>query len=990
MPIILDEKPVVLGREAPPSLLTGQVAEFPSDPDTLDVFESAFRVENSVGSWLSNEQMPNLPAQIDYNPYDDDGKDIKGYEFFANSFVASQSPEQTAWIKQKIDREIEDRKVVDAGGALGVVAYIAAGMTDPMLLPAFLVPGGPLIGASSILGAGLRTAGAAGVLEAGVEGVKHSTQSARTGTESLINIGGAALVSGILGSSVAALTRKELDTFSEEMTEYLSSPRSVGAAQANRLEAEDTRTASSLTRLEKVGVSPLLRTTESPSQATREAANQLVESPLHTKGNIEGIVTTGATGSVETLVKRYDAQLGASFEEMDNLYMAYRKQRPGFAARAQLGVKDLFGSRGRAGQLTYREFREQVAQAMRRNDESPIPEVAQAARTFRAQLFDPLKKSAQELGLLPDDVSVSTAPTYLTRVWNVGRIKARRTELENILADWIVESGGEAAESLDAAREIVNNILGSPGGRIPVEIMPRKPVAKAGPLKERVLLIPDSRIEAFLDNDIERIAQYYKRSLAPEVELVRRFGDKDMRGVLQSIEDDYAQLRKALDEREFKTDKARERAALALDRKRDADIRDIEAMRDRLLGTYKAPDDPDSFFIRATETTKRLNYIAKLGGQTLSALPDVPRAVFLTGLRPVLGGLLSLARSPKAFKMARREVKAAGTAWDMVLNTRANSLAEITDMYGRQTAFERGLRALGNNFGLVSLMAPWNAAVKQFSGVVISSNMARVIMQMSSGKKLSAKTIQKLAVSGIDEAMAKRIATQLANHSEDSGGIVVSGAHKWDDLDAIDAWRSAVVKDVDRAIVTPGIGERPLWMSTPVGQLVGQFKSFAFSSAHKITLSGLQQRDLAALNGLLLMTSMGAITYGLKETVAGRPVSDDPRIWIVEAIDRSGVTGYLFDVNNIIEKLTRGSIGVSALTGGPQMSRYASRNVAGALLGPTFGAVRDLATTTGALSSGDISESDIRAMRKLLFYQNLFYFRRLFDRLEEKAASFFE
>jgi hypothetical protein len=31
------------------------------------------------------------------------------------------------------------------------------------------------------------------------------------------------------------------------------------------------------------------------------------------------------------------------------------------------------------------------------------------------------------------------------------------------------------------------------------------------------------------------------------------------------------------------------------------DIRDITAMRDRLIGTYKMPDDPGSFFVRAGE-----------------------------------------------------------------------------------------------------------------------------------------------------------------------------------------------------------------------------------------------------------------------------------------------------------------------------------------------------------------------------------------------------
>jgi hypothetical protein len=48
------------------------------------------------------------------------------------------------------------------------------------------------------------------------------------------------------------------------------------------------------------------------------------------------------------------------------------------------------------------------------------------------------------------------------------------------------------------------------------------------------------------------------------------------------------------------------------------------------------------------------------------------------------------------------------------------------------------------------------------------------------------------------------------------------------------------------------------------------------------------------------------------------------------------------DVNNISGKATGGKLGLSALTGRP-VSRYASRNIAGAIAGPTAALARTCA-----------------------------------------------
>ena len=172
-----------------------------------------------------------------------------------------------------------------------------------------------------------------------------------------------------------------------------------------------------------------------------------------------------------------------------------------------------------------------------------------------------------------------------------------------------------------------------------------------------------------------------------------------------------------------------------------------------------------------------------------------------------------------------------------------------------------------------------------------------------------------------------------------------------------------------------------------VGQHVGQFKSFAFTATQAVMISGLQQRDAAVLNGVLLSIALGALVYGLQEYIKGREPSDDPGVVMVEAFDRSGLTGWLMDAHNMTERVTRGGIGLSRLTGGPTMSRYQSRNVTDTLMGPTAGFFTDAARVGASLAWGDVRRSDLRAMRRLGPYQNMFYLRSSFDCFEQALAE---
>lgn len=69
------------------------------------------------------------------------------------------------------------------------------------------------------------------------------------------------------------------------------------------------------------------------------------------------------------------------------------------------------------------------------------------------------------------------------------------------------------------------------------------------------------------------------------------------------------------------------------------------------------------------------------------------------------------------------------------------------------------------------------------------------------------------------------------------------------------------------------------------------------------------------------------------------------------------------------------------------MSRYQSRNVVGAFLGPTPDAVADIFQVTGSMFAGDTTKSDLHKMRQLMPFQNLFYVRGLLNKVEDATGD---
>lgn len=592
-----------------------------------------------------------------------------------------------------------------------------------------------------------------------------------------------------------------------------------------------------------------------------------------------------------------------------------------------------------------------------------------------AKRFDEATIKVEDVESLADDLK-EMAPD-LVEAARAGREAGRQAAGEmRALQRQIADAQSFTDMSIDELRSIADETTDTILGNSPSRILTPADIVQGprGPLKERVLRIPTALISDFVEKDIEVVARRYVDTMAADIGLMRKFGSVDLKDQIAKLNDEAnARIAAATTEKERK----------AIDARRKARTRDIAAVRDRLRMNYALPNNPDGLLVRSGRVVRNLNYLRLLGGMTLSAVPDMAKPVMVYGLtRTMRTAFQPFVRGTKTFKLAAKEVKLAGTALDMSLDSRAMAIADVMDDYGRGSKFERGLSQATRSFGVVSLMAPWNAAMKQFVGIIGQTKMLQGIERVVAGKA-SRKEIEYLAANGIDANMADRIGQQFEAHGVRDGDVWWANTEAWTDRQAVESIRAALVRDVDRVIVTPG-QDKPLWMSTELGKLVGQFKSFGVSSVQRTLIAGLQQRDAAAFNGMVLMLGLGAISYKLKMEAGGFDVSDDPAVWATEAFDRSGLAGWIGDANNVVEKMTRGHIGLSAFTG-EQASRYASRNAIGALLGPTFDTVGDAIQVTGSAAAGDWTASDTRAFRKLVPLQNLFYIRQLFDQVEAGA-----
>jgi hypothetical protein len=540
------------------------------------------------------------------------------------------------------------------------------------------------------------------------------------------------------------------------------------------------------------------------------------------------------------------------------------------------------------------------------------------------------------------------------------------------------------------AAEIVNRINTAPDGRLPYDIASGGPMMGPpgehqqvrGSLNSRDFAIPTSLVKDFVNTDTEHVISSHLRTVLPDIHLTDRFGDVEMTDVFKKMNDEY--------DAKLATAKSAKQQT-ALDTEKKAMMRDIAATRDRVRNTYgweMASTQPNA--ARIANVARNYNLIADLGTSVFNRLTDSTNAVWRHGLMNVFGDgyfpfLKSMLGMGDGFATtARQSMKDMGVGIDSAIGNLSRQWGDVIDNNMPGSKFERALAWSANKSMMVNLHGPWTDSMKTMSGTVAAADFLRTAERIAGGTHTQAD-IQRMAQAGIEPAMATRIwnAYKDGGGKEFGTGTHIANTADWADTQARDVFSSAIARDADMAVLTPGM-EKPLWMSSPIVSLLGQFKSFVAAAHEKVLISNMQQMDARTLQGLIASLGMGMISYRAYTLWSGAPVSDRPQDWIKEGISRSVIMGWFSEINSMQAKFSGGTTDMFRAIGADHpLSRRQSNSALSELLGPTYSRLEGIAGGVNDAFHGTWTAMDTHKFRQAIFLQNLFAVRRLLDSVED-------
>lgn len=976
------ENSVLLSNPADPNLVMPDL----DLPDLGERVAAIFQRENTVVSLFRNINREQLgedeERDDDFNPFDHLRPEE---ELLRDQFLEARSLKDMEIVRERIVRANGLQQVIGQGGGFSnFIITTFAVVADPT---SFL----PIAGVANKARTGTRllASGFLGAAEVGIsESILQATQDDRTPEETIAAmLMGGVFGLGLAGAGVGLAARKNArigksyDEAVNDTTNVIrasfpddvgaaASPRPFDTSEASRL-AFSFGLATVLNKLAKIGLgAPGLEMAMGKLRFVRETAHQLFDIGISTKGNLG---FSANPRNLQTSVKGYDIVKATLAKSLEIAYADFRKTG---------GTK-----------LSRTQFYEEVGRSLRRGDVSEIPSVAQAAKKLREVIFEPMKGQAVLAKLLGEGIEPRAALSYFMRDYNVELLKSVQggRDFKSIVERWLRDTIDPSELAADAeyallAQEHLDNILLGTRGKIDFHTIGGP--QRRGPTKERALLVPDELLEPFLNDNALDVGLKFITTLAADIESVRIFGQADPTESLVAKLFEEAEAAAALEKN------AKKAQALLDEARRVAPL--IEKSLKVARGISLSPADARMEGMRGTlQIFRDLNFTRLLGGVTITSTVDVGRIGMEEGMLNLFGLVIRDSMTGfKGIRMALQEGQAAGTALDVMMGSRIKAMNDLGEGFEDASTLGKARRlskGVADNFAKFTLINRWNSTLKAVTSTLVSTRVLAAAKNLAEGKALTKRDIRKLARSGMSEEQLGRIGEQL-EHFESIGGATYANTAAWTDPQAVEAFRNTLLSDVDNTIITPGVGDAPIWTSTEWGKTVFQFKRFAWASNQRVLIAGAQnlaQGDLRTLTGMSFMVGMGMMSVGMRDfSKSGEIRERSPEQWIAEGVDRSGILSIYFEGDALLSK----AIGTSPIVAatGQEVSRLAEREALSQLLGPTAGIVPDAFAALRGIAAGEITQPDLHRIRRLSPAQNLFYLDWINSLVEQGISSAFD
>ncbi len=1046
----IDQAPLVGAlNHAVASLTESQIHPTEIDPTTSEIIAAAFRQGNMMVSAITsrtlNEKLFPTPGakQLSNDQLIAKVKE-DGLMNYLSQFIDVYDEAQYAAKVEQLIREEEDQKILAASGVPGILASVAAGVVD---IPTLLPVGAGVRAAQTAVKAATRVGGAAAGQAALSESVLQASQETRSGETSAINIGASIVLGSGLGIAAHKIASPSMASRIErKLNETLDDAR-AGSPKAQAAGAQAVTTYQSLrdrglldtervnalgtdavlknlgTPFSKLGLksidqglrNPVLDLMDSPSPAARTFVQQFVAMPWITKANAEGVANPQ---NVAGLVSQTRGRLAGWFREADT---EWKNNKAAYANRE--------------------DFAERVYYAAINGDIADDGDefVTHAAERLRQAVFEPIRKSLVEAGLLTDEAAVTGAKSYVPRVYNRTAVAAKKERFLELAEEWAfsriqvaVKNGDEGVPVAEAAQrkaavEAAQDIFSTITATKPRDVDYAPTTATRGFLKGRSFDVPDKVLadEGYLIKNVFDLAQRYVRTAGTDSAIAQVFkkveagvddagnavevikGDVKLSSVLSKVNEEFDGL--------ISRSSGADLEKLKLDR--DRIIRGIENLRDIARGTFLPEHGGD--MARTAELVSMFNFVRMLGGTVASSFTDPINLVIANGFgRTVSKGIAPLLTDFRAAMRSssndmRRLGRLAGAVTELEFNSRMAQLGDFDDLYATGDKALSFMRKTANTFSKISGIAYWNTFWKQ---VAYNVTQARIIDNLNLGlDKLSKPERAWMASLGIGQDEAVEIAEA---YSKQVGRKVVAGIpyanHEIWPQGVGDRFRSALANEANNVIITPQLGDRPIFASTPIGRLLFQFRGFMLASQARLIGRNAQlavldesgERRLGFASGLFGLVFASAIIDGVKRALSSNDADFDKFItrWkeqpgesLYRSIDRANIFGVIFEGSNIVGRAGGPSIqsGLEYAFGDVGNKSSRSTSLLSALGVPTINLIDDLghlgfSDLPKLVSEGELTKAGFRRARGLVPFQNVPVVQQTINEFQREVGTIFD
>lgn len=776
----------------------------------------------------------------------------------------------------------------------------------------------------------------------------------------------------------------------------------------------------------------------SPSGVAKTILSKLGMLDLKTKDMFEG---GKAIVPVEMKMKQIHAEISNAFRGVENIRKQYilgvkldEKLNPS-AKDIILGrLKNDPASSRRALQMTKDGWYNAITHTLRNKGEAPgnIPADAKlhieaAAKIIRNDIY---LRSADDLTDIGKKFGTDPL-SYVMRIYDADSIRINRKEfqaavLDNLTQKWTRKMGqapsGVMRQKLsEQVHGWTETILQTPHQRAAKNFSEHvegelTPGSIGRPGGSRTIDVDDDILAPFLRNDIREITSKYMNTRMVDLELTKMFGDVNMTKDFAELDLWYKQaIADAPAAAARSAGQAVKRIPMTkaqLTTQWLSDKKDLQLSRDIMRGTLDIPADPYSVRgagERFARSVKDINYIRLGGGFALTAMGDIGGAMLVNGISRTMGDMhqvmmksfgLAVKRSP----LSQAEMEFLHIDWLDVMNLRGVNMF-ATGEYGGQgySLLEKGLHMGSRHMAELSLLSQWTNFAKQVAARGVVRRMIDVAERAEIGKA-SPDELATIAKAYMSPHQLQQMLDLQRRYGGSNGGTKWLGIENWGGgapADLVDAVRNVIVSEVDRAILTPGLTDSPIFFHRLSGSLLFQFRRFGMAHTQKLLVPAMQSAkagDLQILNALAISSAMGSVVFGLKELANKREFPTDMMRILQEGVVRSDLWGKLGEVDGFVGATTGFSLREHL---GPRTS-LANANTGGYMeaiaqqLSPaTYSTVVETGKSLAGFSAfasgglGSVSEEQIRAWRRMAPFSTLFYMDWWFDMLENgvKAAG---